>query len=567
MENFSKATDRERRDYILQRYSALKDIRAPYLKNWLEIVKYIAPYSGCFHLEDITALRDQRYILDNKAARCIDDLVGALGSYATPKTLPWFRLTGDTEESRYDHAAQLWLGQVQSVLNSVLFKSNTYDSLHAIYRDLCVFGTAASIMVEDPVRVVHHHVLPVGSFCIQNDNNGQVSTLYREFELTVAQAAREFGLSNLSKNIKEAYDQGNLEAKFKFLHAIEPREDRNLNSSSNLDMAWASYYVELGNDKKGILRESGYPYFPCIVPRWDIHGNEPYGISPALLALPDIKSLMHITLSKAKMVDIMIEPPLQVPLSARQNPVSLYAGSVNYVPTTGNDQSIKPILQQTGSYEVVSNEVDKLHQRIEQTFFHDIFFMLQQFATTRKTATEVTGLREEKMAVLGPVVERLQRECQEPLINVPYRILRNAGVIPDPPASLLSTLGGKEFEIKFEGLLAQSQRAMAIAPTAEFIATIQSTSASLPDAIYRIDIDGLVDVLADLYGINRTILRDKQAADRIRQEVAQQQQQQQDLAAGESIGNTINTLAQAQKAGADASLATTQMDGSSLMGL
>lgn len=567
MQRFSKATEQERRDYLLKRYVALQDERAPYLKQWLEIVKYIAPYAGSFHSDDKSAIRDQRFINDNKTARCIDTLVAGLGSYATPKTLPWFRLTGDKEESRYDHNSQLWLGQVQSIIQDVFFKSNTYDSLHSLYRDLSIFGTAASVVVEDPRRVIHHHVLPVGSFCIQNDNSGQVSTLYREFTLTAAQAVREFGYDKLSTFIKTAYDNGSLETKFYFLHAIEPREDRDYSSKNNLDMPWASYYVELGAEKQGILRESGYPYFPCIVPRWEVQGNEPYGISPALLALPDVKELMHITFNKAKMVDLMVEPPLQAPLNSRQSPVSLYAGAVNYVPTTGNDQSIKPIIQQTGSYEVVSNEIDKLHQRIEQTFFQDIFFMLQQFATTRKTATEVTGLREEKMAVLGPVVERLQRECQEPLITIPYTILRRAGVIPDPPALLTSTLGGHDFEIKFEGLLAQSQRAMAIAPTTEFIASLQSISSSLPDAIHRIDTDGVVDVLADLYGINRNVLRDKQAADRIREQIAQQQQQQQELAAGESISTSLNSLAQAQKAGADAGLATSQMDGSSLLGL
>ena len=76
-----------------------------------------------------------------------------------------------------------------------------------------------------------------------------------------------------------------------------------------------------------------------------------------------------------------------------------------------------------------------------------------------------------------------------------------------------------------------------------------------------------MDVLADLYGINRNVLRDKQAADRIREQIAQQQQQQQELAAGESISTSLNSLAQAQKAGADAGLATSQMDGSSLLGL
>ena len=46
----------------------------------------------------------------------------------------------------------------------------------------------------------------------------------------------------------------------------------------------------------------------------------------------------------------------------------------------------------------------------------------------------------------------------------------------------------------------------------------------------------------------------------MRQARAQAQAQAQSLAAGESLTNSISSLAQAQKAGAEASLATQQLD-------
>lgn len=556
MERFSKATPRERRDYLLMRYQALKNIRAPYLRLWGELVKYIVPYSGCFSPSDKMGYRTQRYIFDPKAERCLDALVGGLSTYATPSSLPWFRLVGGDEAYKYDHDVQTWLNQVQTIILDVLRKSNTYRSLHELYANLCVFGTAASVVYEDPRNVIHHHVLPLGSFCIQNNDKGEVSVLYREFILTAAQAVAQFGLDKLSSPLRHAYEQGNLEAEFYFLHAIEPREDRDLSSSSNLDMAYASYYVELGADNQGILKESGFPYFPCIVPRWQVSGNEPYGISPAIKSLPDIKQLMHATYRLYELVDNLVEPALQVPYSARQTPISLAAKSVNFVPSTGTDQAIKPIVQSTGNIDVISSEIDKLHLRLEQGFYYDAFLMLQNFASTRKTAAEVYGLKEEKMAMLGPVVERLQQECQAPLIEIPYDILLRAGALPEPPAAL----GGRSFDIEFEGLLAQSQKSVDINPTNQFLSAVQGVSASIPDVIDRIDPDGFVDVYANRYGIDRHLLRSKEQADEMRQARAQMQAQQQALAAGESLTNSISSLAQAQKAGADASLATQQLD-------
>ena len=402
---------------------------------------------------------------------------------------------------------------MQGIILDVLRKSNTYRSLHELYANLCVFGTAASVVYEDPRNVIHHHVLPLGSFCIQNNDKGDVSVLYREFVLTAAQAVAQFGLDNLSSPLRHAYEQGNLEAEFHFLHAIEPREDRDLSSSSNLDMEYASYYVELGADNGGILKESGFPYFPCIVPRWQVSGNEPYGISPAIKALPDVKQLMHATYRLYELVDNLVEPALQVPYSARQTPISLASKSINFVPSTGADQAIKPIVQSTGNIDVISQEIDKLHQRLQEGFYYDAFLMLQNFASTRKTATEVQVLKEEKMAMLGPVVERLQQECQSPLITIPYEILLRAGALPQPPAAL----GGKSFDIDFEGLLAQSQKSVGINPTNQFLGAVQSLSASFPDIADRLDPDGLVDVYAYSYGVDRHILRSKEQADEMRQ--------------------------------------------------
>ena len=137
-----------------------------------------------------------------------------------------------------------------------------------------------------------------------------------------------------------------------------------------------------------------------------------------------------------------------------------------------------------------------------------------------------------------------------------------AGALPPPP----QTFGGKSFEIQFEGLLAQSQKSVDLNPTNQFISALQSLSASIPDVIDRIDPDGLVDVYAHRFSIDRHLLRDKSAADNIRQQRAEQLQQQQSLAAGESMASSMNSLAQAQKAGADASMASQNLDLSSIIG-
>ena len=181
--------------------------------------------------------------------------------------------------------------------------------------------------------------------------------------------------------------------------------------------------------------------------------------------------------------------------------------------------------------------------------------MLQQNASTRKAAYEAQGLQQEKMLVLGPVVERMNREIAGDLIRITYAKCAEADILPDAPQSL----DGQGLELEFTSVLAQSQRAANINSVDRFISFIQAVMPTNPDAGDRIDIDGLVDVYSDSMAVDPHILRSKQDADEIRRQRAQAQQQAIQAEQALQMGQTQNQLAQAQKAGADASLATQEL--------
>ena len=102
MERFSKATPRERRSYLLQRYESLKNVRGHYMPMWKELVKYMAPFYGCFSPDEKLGQRTMKYIFDHHAEHCINTLVGGLSSYATSPALPWFRLVANDDSFKYD---------------------------------------------------------------------------------------------------------------------------------------------------------------------------------------------------------------------------------------------------------------------------------------------------------------------------------------------------------------------------------------------------------------------------------------------------------------------------------
>ena len=133
----------------------------------------------------------------------------------------------------------------------------------------------------------------LANHAIAADNQGRVDTLYREFQITVAQMVREFGKDKCSTTVQNLFDRGALEQWVTVIHAIEPRADRDPNKRDDRNMAWKSVYVESGADETRTLRESGYRSFPALCPRWALAGGDIYGNSPAMEALGDVRQLQH----------------------------------------------------------------------------------------------------------------------------------------------------------------------------------------------------------------------------------------------------------------------------------
>lgn len=558
MQPFSKATPKERQQYLVSRREEFQRIRRPREKMYKDISRYISPFSGRFNVKDHQEDRNFDLIVDDEASRALNILVSGLARGVTSPASPWFKVHVQGAES--DMSIKRWCADVERILLYVFQHSNTYNSLHTLYRELCLFGSGVDIIHDDESRILRHHVLTCGEYYLQTNNKGDVDTVYRDFQLTTSQAVQEFGYQNLPKSIQKSYDANKLDEWHSFCHAIEPRDIRNLQSMSNKDMPWASYYFAIDEGTE-IIKESGYEFFPALCPRWDVLAGETYGISPAMIALPTVKQLQLETDVCSRALELISNPPIQAPMSARQDPISLTPGSVNFTSGSNEEMRILPILNAVGDINPLVNHLMQLKSDIKSDFFVDLFLMVQSSMNDRKTATEIYALQEEKLLVLGSVMERLQHELLAPLVMLTFKKLVLRGEIPQPPQQL--DLGA--IDLEFQSMLAQSQRSVGINNIDRMISAMQALASTCPEVIDRIDSDGLIDVYADRLSVDPRILRSADDAAQIRQQreqaIAQQQQAQQQADMTEQYAMASNQMMQAQKAGADASLATQQLSG------
>ena len=510
-----------KRDKLYTRWGQLKTERASWIMHWKEISDYILPRSGRFFVQD----RDRGYrrhnnIYDSTGTRALRTLAAGMMAGMTSPARPWFRLSVNDPDLMQYQPVKVWLNDVTRLMLMIFSKSNTYRTLHSMYEELGAFGTGASIILPDFDNVIHHYGLTTGEYAIATDYQGRVCTLYREFQKTVGEVVKEFGINNVSVSTKNMYDRGSLDQWITLVHAIEPRADRDLSKRDSKNMPWRSCYFELNAEPDRFLRESGFREFPAVVPRWAVSGGDIYGNSPGMEALGDIKQLQHEQLRKAQGIDYKTMPPLQVPSSMKNREVERMPGGVSYYDATTQSGGIKTAFEVNLDLSHLLADIQDVRERIRGSFYADLFLMLANAADTRMTATEVAERHEEKLLMLGPVLERLHNELLDPMIEMTFTRMLEAGIVPPPPQELQ----GIELNVDFVSMLAQAQRAIGTNSVDRYVNNLGAIASFKPGVLDKFDEDKWADMYADMLGVDPELIVADDKVALIRQQRAQAQQ-------------------------------------------
>lgn len=525
-----------------RRWGALKNERSSWFDHWREINDFLCPRKGRFLITDRNrGEKKHNDIYDPTATRSWRTLAAGLMAGMTSPARPWFRLaTFDSDLMEYG-PVKGWLHAVTRGMRDVFTHSNTYRALHSQYEELGAFGTAADIILDDFDNVMHNYPLSIGEYAVATNEKGVVTTLYREFELTVDQIVTEFGLENCSQTVKNLYNDGKgLDQWIPVIHVIEPRKEYDRAKRDARNMPIKSCYFESGHNEDKYLRESGFKRFPGIVSRWDVKGSDAYGDSPGMEALGFIKQLQHEALRKAEGIDYKTKPPLQVPSTLHGKEKDFTPGGVVYVDTTGPNSGVRTAFEVDLELNHLLADIQDTRQQVSKFFYEDLFLMLANDTRSNITAREIVERHEEKLLMLGPVLERLHNEMLSPLIDIAFEKMLAAGMVPPPPEELQN----QELNIEFVSMLAQAQRAVGLGSVDRLLGTVGAIAQFKPDVLDKLDSDEIVDAYADMLGVdpNLIVADDKVAV--IRSERAQQQAALQAAATIPAAAQTAKTLSE-----------------------
>jgi hypothetical protein len=514
------------RQRILNRKAALWNERASWDSHWKEIAQYQQPRLGRFFVSDRNK-GDKRSnsIIDNTAVFAARTLAAGLMSGTSSPARPWFRLGIADKDLMESGPVKIWLHQSAELLRRVFASSNTYRALHQIYEELGLFGTACDVIVPNFKNVIHHHPITIGEYALATSDTGEVNTLAREYQMTVGQLVERWGLERVSATVRNLYHQSNYDAWVDVIHLIQPRHatDRQYGKIDALNKPFASCYLEAGSNDSKLLSESGFDRFPALTPRWTVTGNDIYGSSPGMECLGDVKQLQHQQLRKGQAIDYQVNPPLQVPTRYKGENKDRLPGGTMYVDSTGPQNAVRSAFDVNLNLQHLREDIMDVRERIRSAYYADLFLMLANDTRSGTTATEIAERQEEKLLMLGPVLERLQNELHEPLINITFDRCAEVNILPKPPREL----EGMKIEVEFISVLAQAQRAIATKGIDRLLGVASQIAAVKPEVLDKIDFDQAIDDYADAYGTNPSIIVPDDQVAAIRDQRAQAAQAQQ----------------------------------------
>lgn len=525
-----------------KRLAALRNERSSWETHWRDLADYFLPRKGRWLFNNVNrGDKRNQLLIDSEPRLAARTLSSGMMAGLTSPARPWFRLVTPDPEMMEFGPVKDWLYSVERRMRDVFAKSNLYNALPTVYGEMGVFGVCPMAGLEDAQSVIRFYPFTVGSYYLAQNERLQVDTFYREVNMTVRQLVRMFGLQAVSPTTRSMFENGNTEQWIKVIHVVEPNEGRDITRFDNRHMPFVSAWFEQGDGHgDGLLRQSGFNEFPIMAPRWDPTGEDIYSGSPGMDALGDAKALQVQQKRKAQAVDKHVDPPMQAPTALKNKRASLLPGDITYVDAASGMQGFVPAYQIKPEIQALLLDMQEMRDRINRVFYADLFLMLAMSDRRQMTATEVAERHEEKLLMLGPVLERLNDELLDPLIDRTFAVMLRAGLLPPPPPEL----EGVDLKVEYISILAQAQRMVGLGAVDRLYGFAGGVAQVDPSVLDKLDHDQAVDEYAEMLGVPPGIVRSDDAVAALRAQRAQAQRAQMAAENAPGLAKTAKDLAE-----------------------
>jgi len=431
---------------LIDRYARAKQGRSNWETQFEDINKYVRPTSRDFHGGHVTGRRNTAQIYDGTAMWASTQLASGLKSFLTPDSDLWVSIgVRGTPNHKLDRAGRVWVDETNEIMHYYLsrMESNFSGASHETFLDLVSYGTAA------PYTYWHeehdgpaYKVFPLSMVYLEQNNHDDVDVVFRDFEWTIRQIKQEFGVDQLNERMLKMKDNETVVV----THATFPNTDAEPVRKKNLRKKYHSIYFS--ENHRWVFKMGGNDLLPYHVSRWSKISGDTYGISPGLIALPDILALQ--TMQKELLIGAQLSnrPPTVFDDDSFMLPIAYKPGAMIFrTPGTADPKQL------TGGndFNITLEMLQQKQEKIAKDFFID--WLLRPKKKERQSVFEVQDDREEMFRQMGAILGRIERELLGPQVRYTYKLLEEHDKLPVPPASI----SGKGLTIEYVSPAASAQ--------------------------------------------------------------------------------------------------------------
>lgn len=526
-----------------------------WFQNWSTLAQYILPRRSIWLTQSTggqptpnNMTRGQplnSYIKDPTATFASRICSAGMMSGLASVSRQWFKVVPASKGAQIDSEGRKWLDEIETRTYNILAGSNFYNAFAQECEDLVVFGSGPCIIYEDEKDVIRCYNPAVGEYYLASGATLRVDGLYRQFVMTVSQIVDFFGLENCPDDIRKLWSTkgSSLEMERIIAHSIEPNYDIEGCPKIPGNFTWREVYWVYGSGSKQPLSKKGFVEQPFTAARWATQSNDAYGRSPGMDVLPDNVQLQVMTVRLSEAIEKQVRPPLIADITLKNQPSSILPGQVTYVQNLSSGSGMRSIYEVNPDIKGLAGLIEQIQQRIKVGMFNDLFLMLEQQPTGKMTAYEVAQKVQEKLQVLGPVIENIITESLKPKLKRIFGIMERKGMVPPRPDSMK----GVNIDIEFISMLALAQRASSTGGLERILQIVGNMAAVYPESPFLVNYDAFIREFNDLLANPEKILRGpEEVAQMIKQQqqAQQQQAQQQAMERGVQTANTAASAAQ-----------------------
>jgi hypothetical protein len=480
--------------------------------HYEELTDYINPQQSDIRQVETPGTKRTSRLFASAVLNAVSTAVASISGILVPTTSRWFSIEFKDNFLNELEGVPAWLEESSNIMFEEMINSNLKTMIGRIIRDLLVIGTGnIFITAKEGVNGYNglmFRVYQAGSYVISENHESEVDVVFQKLKMSARAAAAEWGEKKLSPKVQQLL-KSKPDDEIEILHAMIPREGiykKDISPDSKVfELPFESTYIELKT--KHTISEGGFHEKAYLVPRWMVLSGEVYGRSPAMDALPEIKSLNKQRELILKGMAKAIDPPLTILDRGVVGKVKTSPGALIYQRVDG---AVKPLFLQGDFQSVLLNE-QKMEELIRQIFFNHLLQFPTQGASTPVTATEFSLRNEQMLRNAIPSIAIIEDELLAPLVERVFGLLLRAGQLPAPPVALLEAAEGVvKFNVKYSNPVSKAQKSAEADSLVRFVSVAVGLAEVIPGILDVFKAEEAGFFLADRFSVPKTIMRSRE---------------------------------------------------------